>query len=143
MDPTPIRIVVQQAWKPEVIKEESEEELEAFNRDQQLPSTATPVIKPRINVVHLEVPKPQLHKRSRSNKKRRAANSVRKVAKTMQFVTKWAKRRKKSILRQLERETFMNKAPVVRPSYSIDEHVEKTWILNYLPLTPTSSILYW
>ena len=150
MDPSPIRIVVQQAWKPEVIIEESEEEVVAFNKDQQLPTTVIPVMKPRVNVIHLEVPKPQMHRRSRSSKKKkRSANSVRRVAKTLQFVTKWGTKRRKNI-RQAQREAFvknLNKKkssePVVRPSYSIDKEIEDTWILNYLPLNPTSYILYW
>lgn len=151
MDPTPVRIVVQQAWRPEVIIEESEEELEAFNNDR-MPAPSSPVyMKSRIDVVRLQVPPMPTY--GRKKKKKRAPNSVRKVGKTLQFVTRWAQKRHRIAKQTDERDVFMKKfrssvpaTPIiVRPSFS--PHMAETnngsWIKKYLPLNPTSRIIYW
>lgn len=145
MDSSPIRVLVQQAWKPEVIIEESEEELEAFNNDQDLPASASPVMKSRIKIVHLQVP-PVAVAYGGSRRKRKRRKSIHNVAKTLQFVRRWAKKRKRIAKRQADRDVFRttHSAPTVRPSYNITEKKNKGhWILNYLPLNPTSFILYW
>lgn len=147
MDPSPIRIVVQQAWKPEVIIEESEEELDAFNRDLP-PTTPQPVMKSRLKVVHLEVPPKPQYGRSRTKKKKK--RSVRRAGKTLQFVAKWTTNKKKRA-KKLRRAALMKKittgkaltAPFVRPSYRKEVYEGENWLLKYLPLNPTSYILYW
>jgi hypothetical protein len=162
MDPSPIRIVVQQAWKPEIIVEESEEELEAFNKDLPTPTSTLSVTQPRVNVIHLQVP-PRTQPRSRRKKKsppppppppplvirnkmhRRSPFSFRRAGRAVHFVAKVIEKRKKNRVNPFSRDTFLRRSriPHIRPSYVKDEPVEKKWILNYVPMNPTSKILYW
>lgn len=153
MDSSPIRIYVQKAWKPEIIIEESEEDLEAFNNDSLLPVNVATFAASRPLVVkmhRLKVPSLPTYSRrpKKQKKKKRRARSVRKAKKMLLFLTKWSQK-KKRIKKLLNKNIFVEKirtAPIIRPSYSPHVGGRKAgehWIYKYLPLSPTSSILYW
>ena len=163
MDSSPLRIIVQQAWKPEVIVEESEEDIEAFNNDLP-PLLPPPIMNSRISLVKTHAPSPpasiapQPHPKRRKRRRRRS-HSFAKVVKTLKFVKKWAKHKEKTtgdrdkfvnqlrtavpkVKKQTRRQTFGERRAVQHLEEE-EEEVEPSWIRKWLPIKPTHTILYW
>lgn len=148
--------MMQHAWKPEVIVEESEEDIEAFNNDLP-PLVPPPITKSRIRLHPTASIAPRPHPRSRKRRRRRS-HSFAKVVKTLKFVNKWMKHKERNVEnrekflnqlrtavpkggRQTGRQTFAQRRTVELEEE--EEEVESSGVRKWLPIKPTHTIIYW